>query len=441
MLKKWIVLAFVLLISQSGAESVAESYPAIGVETILLDNGLRVVLKHTENDPGEVVVRLTATGGYSELPYVKQAAGAISSQAAFRSGLGEYSLDQFYAMLYDYSLEFEIKIHPFCRTLEGSSYNGELGQLLNIVNLYFTKSRFSRKAFEALKENLLSSLSERQPDQMRLFEEEYMDFNTHYFHAFHSFTAKEIEQVEFEDCQQFFNRCFSNPADFVCVIVGDFDVKEVKKFIEIHLASIPKFISAGSPVIPLLPSSVKGVKTKVIKNAVRDQAITRMTFPIHLDMRADSMENMEAITWLIKERLLKQISQKITENPEVTVSMELPFYPSLDHSWISIQYICDSKLVSSIGQMILVELRNMQLKEFHPDELIMLKKKTETSNYLLGLQNDYWLMVLTNYSLWNWRLDDINKKFSPSLKSKENVNKSFSKCISLDNYSILSQQP
>lgn len=433
---------FLFLFAYLTAEQFEKVYPNTGIEFFVLDNGMQVALKQTNNEEDEVLVRLMAVGGYADLPLNERAAGEMSADAAFRSGVSNIGFDKMHAMLYEHSLEFETRMQPFSRSLELSACEGEFEQLFKMVNLFFTQSRFSRKAFESYKKNMITSLENRTLDSYRRFELECLDFNSQQLHVFQSLQPVNVQAAKFEHSERFFKRSFSNPSDFICVIVGDFNPLSMKQLVYEYLGSIPKRDDVASPKIPRLPEFTKGVKTKLLKTSSRNESITRLTFPLHVKLTQDNARHVEVISGLIKERLVKKICLHTDPVPELLVSLELPYYPSFHNPWICIQFISDIKLVSSVGQTLLVEVKRIQKEGFTNEELAAVKKMTQSNERLSKMENYFWITQIANYIIWDWDLDQVQKDYEKATYwDSDVINKQTSKCISLDNYSIISLQP
>lgn len=442
MLTKWVILTAIFTFSVLCGSPPSHLYPDSGIETLMLENGMRVALKQTDYEPGEVLVRLMAEGGFADLPAAQRASGEISSQAALRSGISDIGFDKLHALLYEHSVEFETQMQPFSRSLELSADSEGLEQLFSVVNLFFTKSRFSRKAFDAHKRNVLDSLKTRENDSSKRLESAFLEFNTQQLHVFNVLSTKEIESASFEQSEKFFSRCFTNPADFVCVIVGDFNKDETKKLIKQYLEKIPRREEMASPKIPHLPDLHNGIKTKILKNSQKEHAVTRITFPLQIPINQDNVRNIEVVNYLIRERLVTKVRHQTDPKPEIRVSFDFPFYPSFHCSWISIQYISSPKQVSSIGQSILVELKRMQIDGFSKDEIEKVKNAIKSSDRLAQMENGFWLTQIANFMVWNWDIEKVKKDFEKaSYWRLDEANKNISNAISLDNYTIISQQP
>lgn len=420
----------------------SESVLEIDAEVFVLKNGMRVCLKKTAFDPNEVSVQLMALGGYANLPPSKRGSGELAPQIAIRSGIGNYSYEQLHALFYEHSLEFEGKIQPFCRLIEGSSETEEIGLLLHLIYLYFTKSHFDYSSFHQVILKAKEALAKRPHIQSRSCEEEYMDFHTESLSFFHGLSTEEVEKANFQEAYHFFKRCFANPADFVCVIVGDFDSEKVKKSLEKTLAAIPSSQRRCFPQTFSFPSFPEGIQTMQIRRTGRVDAVMRLTFPIKVKTNPYQLEQAETTAAIIKERLMWECSKRANPMPEIKAVVEFPYYPYPQPLWLVIELVLEAKQVPSLSQMILEELSKMQADGVVLKEAAFLKNRMQISDQLLKKDNYYWLTVLSNYLLWNWDLKMIEKNYKtyPCFDCSE-IQKGLREHFSLKNYTLTSVKP
>lgn len=420
----------------------SEIISEIGVETMVLKNGMRVCLKKTQFDPNEVNIRMMALGGYANLPSSKRGSGELAPQIAIRSGIGNYSYEQLHALFYEHSLEFEGKIQPFCRLIEGASETEEIGFLLHLIYLYFTKCHFDHSSFQQVILKAKEVLAKRPLVQNRSCEEEYMDFHTQSLPFYHGLSLEEVEKATFQDAYHFFKRCFANPSDFICVIVGDFDSEKIKKSLETTLGAIPSSPRRCFPQTFTFPSFPEGVQTMQIKRAGRVDAAMRLTFPIKVSVDPYQLEQAEITAGLIKERLMCECLHKIHPMPEIKTVVEFPFYPYPQPLWLVIELILEAKQQLPISQKILEVLDKMQIEGVDLKEVTFLKNRMLASEQLSRKDNYYWLTVLSNYLLWKWDLKKIGKDENayPCFRCSE-INKGLNEHFSLKHYTLTSIQP
>jgi len=455
-MKKWILKSLVLFLAASICLPAAEvqettkyenivsveKLPQLGIEIITLNNGIRVCLKPTKYEEHEVLMRFTAIGGFADTHSSKRGSVELAVPTVFHSGIGHLNYDQFHAHLYNHEIEFQSQIKAFSRVVEGASSTEEIEELFRLFNLYFTQSNFTEAAFEKVKENSLAKLKKRRHEGFRQYVDSYIALNTQNFQPLTPLTEADVKDADFKIAKDFFNCCFSHPEEFVCMIVGDIDSEQIKPFINQYLGSIPRAKKGSFISTVQLPSAYKGVKTKIVRNFNRSDAITRITFPISAPTTQDNIEEMEAMVGLIQIRLKDAIRKRVDHPFEVNVGLEFPYYPYLDSPWLTVQYISGPHDVKSVGQMILSEIKNLQINGVEEYEVSKLRDKTKKKDYLWKKDNNYWLTTMTNYLLWDWEVNGIIKKFDEgSVFKVKKMKGDIKHFISLDDYTIISAQP
>ena len=429
--------------SIEGVESV-EVLKDLDLIILHLHNDMTVCLKSTEDEDEEVVVRLAALGGFSALPSSQRASGQLAPRISLKSGLGDYNFDQLQALLYQHSIEFSSTIQPFCRTVDASACPEEVDTLLSLVHSFFTQRRFSKDSYDRVVAKAKYNFTRRSKEGYNKFEETFLTFNTQNFSPLQSLSLSDIEHADFDNAKHFLDRCFNNPSDFVCLIVGRFDVETLSPLIAKHLASIPKKGDPFTYEVSDLPEMNRNAKTKIIKNYNDStESITRLTFPVKIIITEDNMNSVEAIAKLVEMRLNKAISAHLQlEQVSINASLEFPLYPSLKSPWLTIQYISDPTQVKHIEKIIVSELEQLQNTGVSKEEVALVKQNTQERERWRQKDNNYWIMVLSNYYLWGWDLKGIQKNSGAvtSFKAADFTNHIRS-CLSLKHYTIVSAQP
>ena len=406
-----------------------------------LDNGMRVALKHSKTED-DVYVRLTALGGFSSLPSSQIAGGVLSPQIAIRSGLGNYGFDQFYAALYENNVDIDASVQPFSRSLEGATEPEHLDFLLGLINSYFTKHVYTKDAFHKVLEKEKAKVSARGKDSTKYFNEQFLSFNSQDYAPFRPLKDYDLDAVDFNVSKEFFDNAFSDPSSFVTVIVGPFDQNQVYEEVARHLATIPQVKEKKLPLPQSLPKIV-GIKSKVVNDVnYAAGSITRITIPVQGDVTEDSIDGIEAIAHLLNIRLRNRVAELYpSDNVMVNVNLEFPLYPNLSSAWITAQFITGSEKVAPVGKSILAEIKRLQLEGMTDDEITSLRKKIRKNQKLWQKDNNYWVMVLSNYMLWDWNPKNIKYRYrNKSYLQKSELSKLVKTKIDLNHYTIFSAQ-
>src|SRR5690606_31058255 len=134
---------------------------------------------------------------------------------------------QFFAALYENNVDFDTTVQPFSRNMEATAEPEQLDFLLGLINKCFTNRKFTEQAFDKVIEKEKLKLKSRGKDSTKNFNEQFLAFNTQDFAPLRPFTENDLNIADFQVAKDFFERAFSDPSEFVVVIVGPFEQKTV----------------------------------------------------------------------------------------------------------------------------------------------------------------------------------------------------------------------
>ena len=407
-----------------------------------LQNGMKVLLMPTEFETDEVLVKIAALGGYASLPDEERFSGEVAGLIAWESGIGPMSSDQFSVYLYEHSLDFSLKIFPFSRVIEGSSSKAELATFLKCIRLFFTQQKFTREGWKSAEAVARNSLTKLNQDYDHLYETAFLQVNTQDVKFLRPMTPADLSKVDFAAAQQFFSHSFSDPAEFVCVITGSFDLEETKKNLREYLGTIPpaalhfnykKEFSAPFP---------PGITERRVKLKGRPDTITRVTFPLKVAIDESNMPLIVFTIQIIEARLRKVITEKVKQSHGIDVSYEFPLYPKRDNAWISIRFRSEAKEIPLLQHLIIEQLDQLIHKGPSESEMDHIRQLELGNDQFWMRDNYFWVSSLTNYSLWGWSAKDIctHAEKAQALQAKD-IQSFLTNALSTSNYSVVIGHP
>ncbi len=412
----------------------------LGITELVLQNGMKVILKPTNFEPGEVLVRVMAIGGFASLPPEKHASGELAPQIAWESGLDKMTSDQLSVLLYEHSIEFNAQILPFDRIIEGNTGPEELPLLLRIIKMFMSDSRFEQNAFDTVIKQTRESLS-KSLDKETCYEGAFKKFNTQNYSHLLPLSEEMLKKADFNTAKQFFEYAFSNPSQFVTVIVGDFDQEALFSDIAKTLGRIPAKNSTSFP-LPELPIFPPGFSSQAVHVSGRTDSLARITFPLKSSLGPALLPTFQIASQLLENRLRDTFREKMKSSMGISVSYELPLYPLQNMAWLVIQYRSQPKMVNALKEMILQELK--RLREEGPTqaelEKVVIDRKREDEFWLK--ENSFWLATLANDYLWGWDpLSSIRAFNTATNVTPDKIKQIFNDYVHLDNYSIIYSIP
>lgn len=418
-------------------------FPGMNLIELRLSNGLVVWLKPTPFESDEVFLKVGAKGGFACLPPSEWHSGEFASQIAWESGLGNFSSEQLSAYLLDHSIEFEPKVQAFSRVIEGNTDLSGLDSLLHLVRDVFIATRFTREGWKTATTSAKDSLGMMAADYEYAYEAALLKVNSQGLPIFQPMAVEDLERVDFDVAEKFYRQAFRDPGEFVCVITGKFDMVSIKALILNTLGKIPKQekgLNFFSECRAKFPEGITQKEINLYRNA--EEALTRLTFPLKGPLNEKTMNEVAFVCQVIEARLRSVIINKMNLSYGIDVSYEFPFYPFLDHPWISIRYRCTSRLVDSLKSLVIEELEHLQKIGVSEEEIREIKRLEAASDEFWLKDNYYWTSMLTSYYLWNWNPEWIHMG-STAIQNLplQQLNLILQTFISLSNYSIVTAKP
>jgi len=387
----------------------------LGVTELDLANGLRVCLKPTRFEEDEVVIKMAALGGFAAVNANQRASFELAASVGLESGIGEYNADQLSVLLYEQSAEFSLGIQAFSRSIEATAGKEEVELLFKLIHSVFIHPKFTKDAFDRVVMQAKLSAEKRSSDSGRMYEEAYLTTNTQNYSVLRSLEVNDILRADFESSQKFYNEAFANPEEFVCVIVGDFNLDMMTEMIKKHLANIPvrkAQIGLSHAYLPAFPSTTITKQVKCYKNC---EGLNRLTFPVKVRIDENSIHELAFVCQLLEARLRRALNKFTGSTQGIDVVYEFPFFPVLEHPWITVQFRSEEKAATLLRDKMIAELESLQTQGPSTEELTQAKVQKQQNDEFWMRENDFWVATLSNYYLVKWPLRDIFK----DLKTEE----------------------
>lgn len=416
-------------------------YQELDVTELVLGNGMKVLLKPTQEDGDEIQVRLLARGGYTSFSGATPAIADVAILTGIESGIGGLTSEQLSVYLYESSIDFLPKVEANCRTIDGSMPLEALDDYLTLINAYFTEHHFDQNEFARGIAAVNSALAEEEANapthqQISLFRAGVSKTNPD-----RSSFVKRVTPSQFALAKEINEVSFSNPADFFCVIVGDFSPDKIEASLSKYLGSIkaPTAVKQWSDPAPIV--FPEGIVHKVIHTHERSDCVIRLTFPIDREMSPEMMPIFKLACRVVEKRLSQIALYDGSPAVSANIHDELPLYPSLNTVWMSIQFRCNHKDVESLVKNVVAQVRRLHDEGPFPSEVEEMRRVHEECRLSWMGSNEFWLMTMTNYSLWGADLELILHEQLPKGTAYESVKNFLQHSVRVDKYTTVSAVP
>lgn len=389
---------------------------SLDITEIVLENGMHVYLKPNDKDDNEVVLQFAAIGGYASFPESEQPAARIAADIVWESGFGPLTTDQLSALLYDHSVEFELAIKPFYRTIICEFRNDSFPVLLKLITDFFSKPQFKQSGLDEVLRTSSEILKHPEGIQTLKYENAFLALNTNEAFQNKSLSITDLEKVTLPKAKEAFEKLYCNPSEFSCVIVGDFNPEKIKPLLLLTLGNI----QSKNTVLPLsTPSSTfpEQPLTKVISFKSGSDSLTRLTLPITTPIDEKTIYPLEMACQTIESHLRNVMQCRLKSSYGVDVDYEFPFYPSRRYPWMTVQFRSDFDQAEDLTKIIIAELKYLQKNGPNANDLNSILRSQRVTDEFWQYDDEYWLSFLVNSKLMGLNPEEVYKQ-----RNLENIN-------------------
>ncbi len=293
-----------VVVSRKGDDSV-------GVATIRLSNGVKVIMKPTDFKNDQIIISGYAFGGTSlasdaDFPSANLAAGVIGASGI--SDIGEIKLDKMLAGK-------NVTITPYIsETAEGISGNcspQDLETALQLVYLYFTKPRKDDAIWQSNITQAKAFLQNRGLEPSNVYHDTVSAvLNNHNFRRMVT-TADQLNAASLDKAYNFYKDRFSNADGFTFTLVGNFNIAEITPLLETYLGGLPATDSVRKETyrnLHIFPPA--GQITKIVTKGVDDKANVELVFSGDWDYSEANNLQLDALEAILQIKLNERLREQ-----------------------------------------------------------------------------------------------------------------------------------
>ena len=410
----------------------------LGLETITLSNGAKVVLKKTDFKENQILFGGQSFGGTSVYDDIDFYSASVADNAGQIGGVSDFNQIDLGKVLTGKSIGLQLAVNELTEKIQGQSNIKDLETMFQLLYLYTTSPRLDKPAFNAWLDKVKPQIKAQGETQEGAFRD-----SVNWITADHHFrkqptNVKFLENVDYERAFEIFKERFSNANDFTYYIVGDFDIDQVKGFCEKYIATLPagkteNFVDRKTGYLK------KPVDVRFRKGEA-DRALVRLVIPGKIEYTQQNRQRLNAVADVLELKLLEIIREKLSGTYSPSIWLSMSKYPTPQYAF-NIHLVLDPKRVDEI-----VGVCKQIIKDYiaSADEVGADKiKKADAAQRVLDLKdNGYWLSTLMSYdqngeaysTIMNWDklIDSINAK---------DLQKYAKKYIDVNNMSVIVALP
>jgi zinc protease len=380
-----------------------------------LKNGVKVVLYPTDFEKDRVVFNLYKMGGASLIETEDLPSLESNLYELFMSynGVADFSASTVSKMLAGKQLSVNTNITGLNTGLAGTSTRKDLETTLQLIYLNYTQPRFDKDAFDQAEQTLRAILPNyvTQPNY-KLQKELY---GTIYENNPRNFMISEevLDKASLETMERVVRGLFKDAAGSTMIMVGDFDIDEVKPLIEKYIGSLPK----GKKAPKWIDRNVDITRKNVVKDFAVDMQ-TPMTTVAQIYRMDDKYSVENALTYEALEYILNMLYVETLREDEggtygASVSVQLQNEPK-EVGVMQVVFQTNPSSADKLRQLAKDGIRDIATNGPTAEQYDKTVKNLEKNIPELRINNNYWRMRIKEWYDYGF---DYDKEHEAALKT------------------------
>lgn len=370
---------------------VSESVDArLGLTTLTLSNGLKVMLKPTDFRNDQVLIAANRFGGESHFGGADILNARYASTIVAAMGVGEYSPLELSNILAGKSASASASLGNYTENVRASGGGGDIEAMLQLMYLKLTAVRRDPALFESLigKYTEAARNTMMQPDAVF---EDTLGATLYNDHPRVPRVARpeDFAKIDMERAIAIYKERFASARDFTFIMVGSFDIAKVRPLIATYLASLPTPpMAAGFRDLGIEP--VRGVVKKAVYAGSEAKSTVSLNFTGDATYSEPEQMRLAAMLEVMNIRIIEVLREKMALIYGGGMSGAIGKVPK-PHYRIAVNLPTGPDKVEQVIAATLAEIERMKTAGPSAKDLNKVKENWLQNHRKSLRENGYWL--------------------------------------------------
>jgi zinc protease len=383
----------------SPADIIGEKETAVlGIQEILLSNGVRVILKPTDFKNDEIRFSAYSPGGHSLVTDKEHIAASTAASVILESGIGMFNQIELNKLLAGKTVSVSPFVGELYEGISGSAAPKDLETLFQLIYLYFTQPRKDSDAFLSYQKRMQGFIANRNSRPETAFEDTVMTTMAQDHHRRRPWSGELLEEMDLETSFVFYRERFMDASDFTFFFVGNFEPSGIRPLLQRYLGGLPGLNRSETwQDIGITPP--KGVINKEVKKGIEPKSRTKIIFHGPFVFNRQNRYDIQSMVRLFQIRLRKKLREELGGTYDVGVWATTTKYPKEEYR-LNISFGSAPEKVDELTETVFKEINDFKTYDVTEIEISkvkeMQKRKWETDLKT----NHFWLSSLRFYYLY-----------------------------------------
>lgn len=367
----------------------------IGVTTLTLSNGAKVVYKKTDFKNDEVLFSAFSFGGSSLYTDEEFKAIGFANQGLAEAGVNGFSKIDLRKMMSGKIARVSPYISGYREGFNGSATPKDLEELFQMTHLYFTKLNKDEKAYKSFitkQKGFLANIMKSPQFYFQFQMGKFMNGKNPRYQGFP--TPEMMDASDYSLAYEKYQERFADAGDFNFYFVGNVDEEKLEAYVTKYLASLPGKNSNEEPKFSSF-RPLTGKHTKIIEKGEDPKSSVQIIFQGEATYDAKEARSMQLLGEILSIKLIEKLREKEAGVYGAGASGSIRSYP---YGWYNfrISFPCGPENVDKLKDAALAELQSIIDNGATEKDLNKVKESNLLENKEQVKKNNFWLRYLSN---------------------------------------------
>lgn len=394
-------------------------FQELGVTELKLQNHVKVVLKPTDFKNDEILLNAFSPGGHSLYDDAHYMDAANCAQIVDFSGIGKFDAVALQKKLAGTKLTIGPYVSELYEGFSGYASPDDLETMLQLIYLYFTEPRKDSVVLQSLVSRQRTIVQNMMSNPYYYFHQERSKIKYNSHPRRQMTTMEDLNNITLDGTYDIFRERFADASDFTFVLVGNFEVEQIKPLLTKYLGNLPT-TSREESWRDINADLVPGRIDTTMVRGQAPKAIVELTWHGAFDFDAPNARyDYYSLLDLLRIKLRESMREDQGGVYGVSVSGAPSKYPKEDY-FITISFNCEPAQVDSLIQTAMAEIAKVKANGAEGKDLQKIRETQKQSRIKALKENSYWSGQLVARYQYELSLDGI--LYEPYAKIVDQLN-------------------
>lgn len=370
----------------------------IGVTQLEFDNGARVLLKPTDFKNDQIMVSSYSFGGTSLYSDEEYTSAQFISAVVMMSGVGDLSQPDLQKALSGKNVQFMPYVDDITSGTQGETAPKDLETFLQLQYLYFTRPRQDPVSFKSFQTSQKTVYQNLDANPNFFFAKQLMRvlYNDHKRSRFPE--AEDFDNADMEVMFRIYREQFANAGTFTWVVVGNFEVEQIKPLLATYIGGLPGKPGKGEFKDTGVRYPNKAI-SREIKKGTEPKSQVNLAYTGDFEWSYENRFRIQALADVLRIKLRETMREDKGGVYGVGVSPQPARYPVEDYMF-SISFGCNPENVNDLIKAALAEVAKLKSDGATETDMKKIKETMLRERETNLKENRYWISSLRQYYMY-----------------------------------------